>query len=221
MILEGASRGGGAEHAAQGQEPVDVARGRVADRATTRRRMARTRRCSSRTASRNICARRAAERRAAALRGAVPHELAVAAGGRGAAALPDPVPHGGRLQLLRPRRGQGHAQLHEAGAESARLDRAGAGGELAAARHRQDDDGDAGAHGADDRDEHMGCDRPGDRGQAAAGARAAGAGGFRRLIEDARAMLGPGFAEKLAADAGGRAGCGGAERSELRRLPQL
>ncbi len=31
----------------------------------------------------------------------------------------------------------------------------------------------------------------GDRGPAAAGAGADGAGGFRRLIEDARAMLGP------------------------------
>ncbi len=31
-------------------------------------------------------------------------------------------------------------------------------------------------------------------------------GGFRRLIEDARAMLGPGFAEKLTGDVGGEAG---------------
>ena len=38
---------------------------------------------------------------------ALSHQLAVAAGGRGAAAVSDSVPHGGRLQLLRSRRGQG------------------------------------------------------------------------------------------------------------------
>ena len=50
------------------------------------------------------------------------------------------------------------------------------------------------------RHEHLGCDRPRDRREAAAAARAAGAEQFRRLIEDARAMLGPDFAEKLAGD---------------------
>ncbi len=40
-----------------------------------------------------------------------------------------------------------------------------------------------------------------DRGQAAArSARCRRSTGFRRLIEDARAMLGPGFAEKLTQD---------------------
>ena len=47
-------------------------------------------------------------RRDAARGGAVSHQLAVAAGGRGDAPLPDELPRCGRLQLLRARRDQGH-----------------------------------------------------------------------------------------------------------------
>jgi hypothetical protein len=99
-------------------------------------------------------------RRPPPMRRLVSHQLAVAAGGRGAAPLSDPVPHGRRLLVLRPRRGQGHPQLHEAGAQPARLDRIGARGQLARARHRQDHHGDAGAHCPDRRHQHLGRDRP-------------------------------------------------------------
>jgi len=52
----------------------------------------------------------------------------------------------------------------------------------------------AGTHRADDGDEYVGCDRTGGRGSPTAGAGSAGSeAGSRGLIEDARAMLGPGF----------------------------
>ena len=62
--------------------------------------------------------------RSPALRRPLSHQLAVAPRGRSAPPLPDPVPHGRRLLLLRPRRSQRHPQLHEARAEPARLHRA-------------------------------------------------------------------------------------------------
>ena len=49
----------------------------------------------------------------------LPDQLAVAAGRRSAAPLPDQVPHGRRLFVLRSRGDQGHSQLHEAGVEPA------------------------------------------------------------------------------------------------------
>ena len=110
------------------------------------------------------------------MRRPVPHQLTVAAGGRGAAPLPDPIPHGRRLLVLRPRRGQGHPQLHEAGAQPARLHRAGPRGQLARARHRQDHHGDAGANRSDHRHQYLGRNRPRHRRPTAARARVAGTG---------------------------------------------
>jgi DNA helicase II / ATP-dependent DNA helicase PcrA len=62
------------------------------------------------------------KRRRSALRRALPHQLAVAAGGGGAAPLQHPLHHGRRLQLLRARRDQGPARLPAPGPQSARLD---------------------------------------------------------------------------------------------------
>ena len=53
------------------------------------------------------------------VRGAVPDELAVAAGGRGDAAVQHSVHDGGRVLVLRARGDQGLAELSEAGGESA------------------------------------------------------------------------------------------------------
>ena len=88
------------QHAAQGQEPVDHARGRLADRLLRGSRRRERGALHRRPHPADISARPDEQRRPAALRRALPHQLAVAAGGRGAAPLSDPVPHGRRLQLL-------------------------------------------------------------------------------------------------------------------------
>ena len=77
----------------------------------------------------------------------------------------------GGFRLLRPRRGQGHAQLSEAGAEPTRFHRTRSSCQFTAARDRQDDHGHAGAHCSHDRHEHMGCSCPRDGREAVAGAR--------------------------------------------------
>ena len=58
-------------------------------------------------------------RRRHALRRSLSHQLAVAAGGRGAAPLQHQLHHGGRVQLLRARRDQGSAGVSAPGAQSA------------------------------------------------------------------------------------------------------
>jgi len=64
-----------------------------------------------------ISPRRRRAGRRAALRRTLSHQLAVTPRRRGATPLSDPVPHGRRLLLLRSLRGQGHPQLPEAGPE--------------------------------------------------------------------------------------------------------
>ena len=122
VILEAASAVVARNAQRKGKKLWTSRRGRLADRllrgARRRKRSAVHRRLHP-----EISAQGRRRERAGTRRRALSHQLAVAAGGRGAAPLLDPVHDGRRIFLLRARRDQGPAELPEAGAEPERFDR--------------------------------------------------------------------------------------------------
>ena len=143
-----------------------------------------------------IDARGAAEGRESEGGDPVPHQLAIATAGRGSAPLRAEVQRGGRLQLLRARRNQGHDQLPEADPESRGLGGPDAGDQHSRARHWQNHHGDPGAHRAGDRQLAVAAMGEAlDTGLLPPRACAA-LEAFREIIVDARAMLAGNFAER-------------------------
>ena len=118
------------------------------------------------------------DRRDAAGGGAVPHQLAIAPGGRGDAPLSAELPRCGRFQLLRARRDQGHDLVPQGHPKSGRLDRGAARDQHPDARHRQEHHGDHREYRAGDRDFHVGRDQRGAAAQASSPAGLVGAQEF-------------------------------------------
>jgi hypothetical protein len=102
VILGSGGRGGGQEREAQGQEAVDRPAGRQPDR-LLRGSGRGERGAVHRGPDTEVPARGGRWRRGGTVRGALPDELAVAAGGRSAAAVQHSLHDGGRIQLLRAR----------------------------------------------------------------------------------------------------------------------
>ena len=106
----GGQRRGGEQQGAQGQEAVDRGRRRRPDRAVRGLRR-RKRSAVHRRHHREVPGAQSRRSRG----GSLPHQLAIAADRRGAAALRPQVQRGRRLQLLPARRNQGYGRVSEAG----------------------------------------------------------------------------------------------------------
>jgi len=92
------------------------------------------------------------------------------------------------------------AVLSQAGAEPARLDRSAARHQHPGARHWALHTRHTRTPRARNRHQHLGCNQPGDPQRLLPQRALSALEGFRRIIQDAHALLEPGFAEKLTTD---------------------